>query len=571
MSYTDKWTDDKLEELERHIAGIYRDAYQDLKEKTERYWNGWDEVADGKTVHHAGFKERYEKEYAAYQNGAYTDAEFAAWCRSQTGRGSRWEGARDEMAARLSNANVLAANYINGETPAVFAENANFEAFKIEQANFSADFRLLDETTVKRLTIGKDDIFPQLSISLAEDQLWNRTKLHTQLLQGIIQGERIGQIANRFQTVANMNRSSAIRNARTAVTGAQNAGRHETYERAEKMGIQMEQEWISTSDERTRESHVMMNGVRVKVNERFPNGLRWPGDSTGAPEEIWNCRCTLRSILPKYNGAARTENTVASYNEWKEQKGVQTYWWQEEAPEVAQVKEERQPITNSFTPATTIAEAEEFVSQYVDKNQFGALGVSYSGVSIDVANEINKAISNVYDNFNLEKLGGVFTPTLNSKLGKMLSNATAAYSPIRNSVIVNRGAMKNMKTAIATLKAEIEAVTNYLAHPENYDLSKINKRSADVLRNSAISGRGTVPTTIEEAIYHELGHSLERVLRQNGIENIVYGEMAEYGAKISGYATDSKSEFLAESFASYMKNEDVIGTETRAFFDSLRK
>lgn len=329
MSYTDKWTDDKLEELERHIAGIYRDAYQDLKEKTERYWNGWDEVVDGKTVHHSGFKERYEKEYAAYQNGAYTDAEFAAWCRSQTGRGSRWEGARDEMAARLSNANVLAANYINGETPAVFAENANFEAFKIEQANFSADFRLLDETTVKRLTMGKDDLFPQLSISLAEDQLWNRTKLHTQLLQGIIQGERIGQIANRFQTVANMNRSSAIRNARTAVTGAQNAGRHETYERAEKMGIQMEQEWISTSDERTRESHVMMNGVRVKVNERFPNGLRWPGDSTGAPEEVYNCRCTVRAILPKYNGAARTENTVASYNEWKEQKKELAFWWEE--------------------------------------------------------------------------------------------------------------------------------------------------------------------------------------------------------------------------------------------------
>ena len=112
------------------------------------------------------------------------------------------------------------------------------------------------------------------------------------------------------------NKSAAVRNARTAVTSAQNAGRQNTFNRAEEMGITIQKEWISTHDGRVRDSHAALDGVRVNNDRPFPNGLRYPGDPSGAPAEVYNCRCTMRSIIPKYNDAKRTENTSASYAAW---------------------------------------------------------------------------------------------------------------------------------------------------------------------------------------------------------------------------------------------------------------
>ena len=93
-----------------------------------------------------------------------------------------------------------------------------------------------------------------------------------------------------------MNRASAIRAARTAVTGAQNAGRQDSYVAAEKMGIKMKREWLATLDNRTRHAHAILDGQRVAVNEPFQvdgHKIMFPGDPTAEAYLIYNCRCTL--------------------------------------------------------------------------------------------------------------------------------------------------------------------------------------------------------------------------------------------------------------------------------------
>ncbi len=42
-----------------------------------------------------------------------------------------------------------------------------------------------------------------------------------------------------------------------------------------------------------RPEHAAMNGVRVGINERFPNGLLWPGDPAGGAEENSHCHCSV--------------------------------------------------------------------------------------------------------------------------------------------------------------------------------------------------------------------------------------------------------------------------------------
>lgn len=51
--------------------------------------------------------------------------------------------------------------------------------------------------------------------------------------------------------------------------------------------------WHANLDERTRDSHVEIDGETVDIDEVFSNGCSFPGDGTGAPEEVINCRCYL--------------------------------------------------------------------------------------------------------------------------------------------------------------------------------------------------------------------------------------------------------------------------------------
>ena len=97
--------------------------------------------------------------------------------------------------------------------------------------------------------------------------------------------------------VQKMNKESAVRSARTIVTGAECKGRFDSYERAENDGIILDKEWVETNDGRTRHSHRHkpqgVGGEVVGIHETFSNGLMYPGDPSGEASEIYQCRCTI--------------------------------------------------------------------------------------------------------------------------------------------------------------------------------------------------------------------------------------------------------------------------------------
>jgi len=97
-----------------------------------------------------------------------------------------------------------------------------------------------------------------------------------------------------------MNRNSAIRNARTAMTSAQNAGRIESYHYAQSIGISLKKEWLATLDNRTRDEHRALDGQKVDVDEPFKIGgeeIMYPGDPDAAGHLVYGCRCTMTSAI----------------------------------------------------------------------------------------------------------------------------------------------------------------------------------------------------------------------------------------------------------------------------------
>lgn len=241
------------------------------------------------------------------------------------------------------------------------------------------------------------------------------------------------------------------------------------------------------------------------------------------------------------------------------------------AETVTDTVEEKKPVISKFIPAKTIEEAEEYAKQFTDGTRFGALGVSYDGVSVEVANIINQTIGDFFALYDIDPFGGIIAPKSNTKLGKLITNATAGYSPVRHSFLLNRKSLKDVKTAEKILLKEQQAMKDLLDHPEKYDLSRASRQVREVIEASKQSKRGTVPATIEEVILHELGHSLEKKINKMSNIETLRANMSLYAPKISGYACDSFSEYIAESFCSYNKGEKLVDPELVKAFESLRR
>ncbi|WP_407420685.1 phage minor head protein [Methanobrevibacter sp.] len=79
----------------------------------------------------------------------------------------------------------------------------------------------------------------------------------------------------------------AQRIARTEIHGSHMQGVMKSYE---DMGVEYTQ-WASAHDNRTRDTHIEIDGEIIPFGGVFSNGLRYPGDTNGAISEWINCRC----------------------------------------------------------------------------------------------------------------------------------------------------------------------------------------------------------------------------------------------------------------------------------------
>ncbi len=93
----------------------------------------------------------------------------------------------------------------------------------------------------------------------------------------------------------------AVRIARTESTRAANYG---TQIGANEYDYEVVKEWAAVGDERTRRSHMLVDGQTREVGEFYSNGLLFPGDPEAPAEETVNCRCG-QLIVPKRDSNGR--------------------------------------------------------------------------------------------------------------------------------------------------------------------------------------------------------------------------------------------------------------------------
>lgn len=284
---------------------------------------------------------------ALLEAGKITRQQYQAWLMSEVYSGPGWVKEAAEITGILVRADRQAAAAIEGGCRACFAENANFAAYEIERGLRGAvTFNLYDQKTVNRLLLDNPKMLPEWKIDEPKDYTWNQRRVQTAVAQGIAKGESVAQIAGRLsEGLATGNDRKMQMFARTATNGAQNAGRQQRMDEIsgelEEAGIEMKKRWDAVLDSRTRDAHQELDGKTVAPDESFHNSLgliRYPGDPSADPANVYNCRCSISYVYPKYmptrNRIAYRDETDAkgnprrvsymagdiTYEEWKKQK-----------------------------------------------------------------------------------------------------------------------------------------------------------------------------------------------------------------------------------------------------------
>lgn len=291
-----KATDKEIEELEKKFLEEYQKALVEMENKASDYFEK--------------FSLKDEQMRARLGMGQITEKEYYSWRNAQMTKGERYNEMINQLAQDMSHTNQMAMAALGDRLPDIYAVNANYAAYEVSKGTgMNLSFTMYDHDTVERLVKEDSDLLPKPRVSIPEDERWNRGKIRSALTQGILQGDSIPNISKRLQQVTDMNRRAAVRNARTMCTSAQNAGRLARYNEAEdKYGLMFDKVWIATHDSRTRDSHKAIDGEEVSKDEPFSNGLMYPADPDGEPEEVYNCRCTMKSVYTGKKGNEFDQN-----------------------------------------------------------------------------------------------------------------------------------------------------------------------------------------------------------------------------------------------------------------------
>ena len=306
-------TDQKLEEMEKRLSAIYSRAEKEIQKTADEYFSK--------------FSKQDEAKRKLLEQGKITEEEYTKWRKGKVMYGKRFSEMKEQCAKQLLNVNKTAVAYINGELPEVYAINYNALESAVDGVG-GYSFTLVDADTVRNLAVTDTSLLPYKEIDPAKDIPWNMKKINAETLQGILQGESMDKIAKRIMNVQEMNKTQAIRSARTIVTGAECKGRQDSYQRAKDDGIILRKYWLATYDKRARDWHKEAGNdyteeKAIEIDDFFivdGEKMLHPGDAMhgASGHNLYNCRCSIASKVIGFK-KAQVQNAMAEKNE-KEQK-----------------------------------------------------------------------------------------------------------------------------------------------------------------------------------------------------------------------------------------------------------
>jgi SPP1 gp7 family putative phage head morphogenesis protein len=182
-------------------------------------------------------------------------------------------------------------------------------------AGVKISYKLLNKNVVQRAITN-----PLSNLAIAKNNELLKIGIDQAITQAFIQGESFPKMAKRVHAAMGEKARNVMTIARTEGHTAANQGKMDSAAVAEKAGVKMVKVWDSTLDSRTRTEHGAMDGQKRKLDEKFSNGLMYPGDPAGGAYWVINCRCAMRQEIDGYSPKVRRIDgeviEYKTYDEW---------------------------------------------------------------------------------------------------------------------------------------------------------------------------------------------------------------------------------------------------------------
>lgn len=150
----------------------------------------------------------------------------------------------------------------------------------------------IDQAAVIQAILTDSKISEGLYARLGVDAAKLKTVIAQEISRGIASGLSYRDIARNISNASGSGLYNAKRITRTEGHRVQQTSARDAQYAAKAKGADVLKQWDAALDARTRDSHARVDGEIRELDEKFSNGLRFPGDPHGSAAEVVNCRCT---------------------------------------------------------------------------------------------------------------------------------------------------------------------------------------------------------------------------------------------------------------------------------------
>lgn len=494
-----------------------------------------------------------------------------------------------ETCNRLYNTDLKKTTDFLGEITGT-AYNRTVYDLQVGTGTVGAAFDLLPESRINQILktnwCGKN-----YSSRIYADVKDMESKLKQTLLESMMTGESEHKIAEKVSERWQIGYNDARRLIRTETNYVSNQAELESYRSA---GVK-EYTFVAVLDSRTSEICQELDGKRfpvdqAKVGVNLPPMHPYCRSTTIAviEDDIWEMSDEEIDKLMNEIDEELGLNEDVPFDDWlaglkETEDGKVKYVRNKNVVETGKIDfteknkvVEKVDSESNFVPAKTVEEAEKFAQQYCNSGFMSKTfkgKIDYKGIGLENANSINKALSQVFEKIDLEKISGIKAVSPTSALGKKAfsggADAVMSYSPLENGIFINKDILKNKKSFEDYVKKSEDAWNTVMNN-----IDKLSGRDKELAMTYMNAGRDLVDgKTVEGMLKHEIGHHVQWTLIDTKSNNEIGSRMSEFASKISGYANASKSEYFAESFSAYMNGEqDILDPEyVRILKDKLKK
>lgn len=289
-------TDEEIDRIKRHLMAVYRRAERAAAATLKKYADSIKGRSDEllRAIDEAETEAEKKAAKNAYKRFYSVDVKSDA----------RFKKASGIVAETLYKANTEAAAYINARTAHVYTVNYNQIGNGLKRDLSGYDFKAVTESDAEKY--GR---ISRQTVDKKKDTKWNERNVWRSVLTGALLLYGVSKIFDSAaRKTAKKNLDSAHRQASDMMTDAENKGRLDSMYRAYDEGFTVKKYWIATLDNRTRDTHIMYDGMDpVELDYEYAPGLKKPKDpDCSIMEEVCNCRCRILYDTGRGKSATRT-------------------------------------------------------------------------------------------------------------------------------------------------------------------------------------------------------------------------------------------------------------------------